>query len=178
LFCGMHSTNVIGILRNEFRFESVSWSAATGAISGNGDWDIVYGGYVHCGKSKGARPLDFDMATGLNKRLSDAGWSNLKPHQIWFPCMGCITPTVTKIASAGSNVKLTHPLVTFCPKTPIDLRQRWMMAMPSCGYLSTTATTSICMPAPELRTSTARRRSQICPMAQTHSDTMFLVFLV
>jgi hypothetical protein len=33
------------------------------------------------------------------------------------------------------------------------------------------------MPAPELRTSTATRRSQICPMAQTRSDTMFLVFL-
>eukprot|EP00977_Amphora_coffeiformis_P018305 scaffold6378_cov176-Amphora_coffeaeformis.AAC.16 len=65
------------ILKDEFGFEQVD-------ANEDDDWDMIFGGYPHCG-SKG---WDWNMETGLNKRLLDGGFQ-LKPHQVWFPCMGC-----------------------------------------------------------------------------------------
>lgn len=82
MICGpQHSNNVIEMIKKEFGFHEVPWTSD--------EWDIVYGAYPHCGKTNGKPPLDWEMKTGLNKRLTDEGWGNLKPHQIWFPCMGC-----------------------------------------------------------------------------------------
>eukprot|EP00957_Ditylum_brightwellii_P010885 824871-Ditylum_brightwellii.AAC.1 len=70
MFCGpQHSQRVLNILRNDFKFQEVASNAM--------DWDIIYGGYPHCGSS----PFDWEMKTGLNKRLNEQGWSNLQPHQ-------------------------------------------------------------------------------------------------
>jgi len=81
MICGHHNKNVISVLKDDFNFTEVCWNSG-------GDWDIVYGGYPHCGKQDtGYR--DWKMEFGLNKRLTEEGWSNLKPHQVWFPCMGC-----------------------------------------------------------------------------------------
>ena len=83
MWCGpQHSRNVMTIIENDFQYTPVPWSA-------HPDWDLIYGGYPHCGVTKGQPPFDWEMKTGLNKILNDTGWSNLKPHQIWFPCMGC-----------------------------------------------------------------------------------------
>lgn len=68
----------IKILQEEFGFVSVDATKTD-------DWDIIFGGYPHCG----SKDWDFEMKTGLNQQLNERGWSNLKPHQVWYPCMGC-----------------------------------------------------------------------------------------
>ena len=75
IICGRHIVEPIKILKNELHFEEVPWSAT--------DWDLIYGGYMHCQPKKNGKP-DYHMDAGLNKRLNDQGWSNLKPHQVWY----------------------------------------------------------------------------------------------
>ena len=78
IFCGAHhSPIVIDILKREFQYEQVPQDSD--------DWDIIYGGYPHCG----SKPFDWEMKTGLNQRLNEQGWSNLQQHQVYEPCMGC-----------------------------------------------------------------------------------------
>ena len=50
------------------------------------DWDLIYGGYPHCGDWQ---IMDWDMQTGLNRRMAERGWQSLRPSQVWHPCMGC-----------------------------------------------------------------------------------------
>ena len=79
VFCGPHySSNIVNMLKLVFGF------SATHEKDPN--WDIQYGAYPHCGR---AGYKDWDMETGFNKVVGDKGWPNLKPWQVWFPCMGC-----------------------------------------------------------------------------------------
>lgn len=66
------------MLINDFGFNEVNASKVD-------DWDMMFGGYPHCG----SKPWDWHMKTGLNAELKAKGWNTLKPHQVWFPCMGC-----------------------------------------------------------------------------------------
>ena len=82
IFCGQrHSATPMNMLLSEFKFSKLPRDSP--------DWDLIYGGYPHCGITDGLPPVDWAMKTGLNKHLNEQGWSNLKPHQVWFPCMGC-----------------------------------------------------------------------------------------
>eukprot|EP00977_Amphora_coffeiformis_P028835 scaffold37433_cov199-Amphora_coffeaeformis.AAC.1 len=80
--CGArHSFFIQSLIQQKFHLTEVSRNSE--------DWDLIYGGYPHCGQTDGLAPLDWEMKTGLNQRINEKGWENLKPHQIWFPCMGC-----------------------------------------------------------------------------------------
>ena len=81
MICGHHSVNPINILTKEFKLNEVPWTAP--------EWDVVYGGYMHCQPRLPNGNPSYNLDGGLNKRLNDEGWANLKPHQMWFPCMGC-----------------------------------------------------------------------------------------
>ena len=69
----------MNILKNEF-----GYSEEVDPIAGD-QWDLIFGGYPHCGEKRN----DWKMETGLNKLLTEQGWDKLRPHQVWFPCMGC-----------------------------------------------------------------------------------------
>ena len=69
------------ILQNEFGFDLVD-------AREDNEWDVIYGGYPWCGEN-GDLETDYKMESGLNKQLLNAGFENLKPHQVYFPCMGC-----------------------------------------------------------------------------------------
>lgn len=66
------------IMRDEFGFDRVNATAGE-------EWDVVFGGYPNCGSVK----RDYQMQTGLNQKLLKQGFDSLKPHQVYFPCMGC-----------------------------------------------------------------------------------------
>lgn len=70
----------IKILHDEFGFTKQVDASQTD------DFDIIFGGYPHCG----SKDWDFEMKTGLNDYLRNKkGFQNLQPHQVWYPCMGC-----------------------------------------------------------------------------------------
>ena len=46
------------------------------------DWDLIYGGYQHCG----TKSHEWDMKTGLIPKIK---FATMKPYQQWFNCMGC-----------------------------------------------------------------------------------------
>ena len=73
-----HNYRPAQMLINDFGFEKVDASKID-------DCDMIFGGYPHCG----SKPWDWNMKTGLNAELKAKGWNTLKPHQVWFPCMGC-----------------------------------------------------------------------------------------
>lgn len=101
-FCYSRVHGLIGtkLLLEEFNFQPVD-------ATGDEEWDLIYGGYPHCGKHstdlftwnenefhmvmQRPRPQDWDweMQSGLNRKLTERGWANLKPHQAYHPCMGC-----------------------------------------------------------------------------------------
>ena len=68
------------LLEDEFGFQSVD------ATKENTSWDLIFGGYLYCGIRA---QDDVFMRNGLNRQLNEQGWENLKPNQVWFPCMGC-----------------------------------------------------------------------------------------
>ena len=71
------------ILSNEFGYNNTVDATKTD------DWDLIFGGYPHCGKTQKNKTWDWKMERGLNHHLNEKGWDTLKPHQVWFPCMGC-----------------------------------------------------------------------------------------
>jgi hypothetical protein len=73
-----HNYRPAEMLKTEFGFEVVDATKTN-------DWDMIFGGYPHCGKNRKSDP---DMKTGLNRKLAKDGWRFLS-HQIYFPCMGC-----------------------------------------------------------------------------------------
>ena len=85
-WCGAyHSSNAVHMLKKEFGFSNDVDPMKSDK------WDLIYGGYPHCGNGNGADPPDWNMKERLNKHLTERGWDNLKPWQVWFPCMGCRT---------------------------------------------------------------------------------------
>ena len=86
-----HNGRPAEILKKEFGYD-VSVDATK-----DDDWDLVFGGYPHYGEPPNARSRrkrkgklwDWTMEGYLNKHLADKGWDKLRPHQVWFPCMGC-----------------------------------------------------------------------------------------
>ena len=79
----------------------------------NDQWDLIFGGYPHCGDKK----FDWKMETGVNKYLSKQGWDELAPHQIWFPCMGCKGSYCNK-KDLCLLMKMIDP--TYCYSLPDD----------------------------------------------------------
>jgi hypothetical protein len=89
-WCGAyHSPNAVRMLKTEFGFRSVDPLKTE-------EWDLIYGGYPHCGDGNGADPPDWERKEKLNKHLNEKGWHKLKPWQVWFPCMGCRTTYCNK----------------------------------------------------------------------------------
>jgi hypothetical protein len=79
-----HMGRPMEILQTEFGFNT------TVEAQLDPEWDIIFGGYPHCGsENKRDKDFDWDMRRGLNAHLNKQGWDTLKPHQVWFPCMGC-----------------------------------------------------------------------------------------
>ncbi len=75
------------ILKDEFGYNT------TVDATKDEDWDLIFGGYPHCGNPPRTPPKnktwDWKMEHYLNQHLNEKGWDTLKPHQVWFPCMGC-----------------------------------------------------------------------------------------
>jgi Tubulin-tyrosine ligase family len=76
------------ILEDELGYEPID------AKNESQSWDLIFGGYLYCGD-----PFfnDITMQTGLNLILQNYGWKNLKPNQVWFPCMGCRESYCSKV---------------------------------------------------------------------------------
>ena len=78
-YCGRHFNKLIaGVLENEFQGAETSNGASSRK---DPDWDLVYGGYQHCG-TKGH---EWDHKTGL---VPATNFNALQRYQVWFPCMG------------------------------------------------------------------------------------------
>ena len=75
-FCGKgYNKPVEKILQEEFNYMTTNANV-------DDDWDLIYGGYQHCG----TKSHEWDMKTGLIPKIT---FSALKPYQQWFNCMGC-----------------------------------------------------------------------------------------
>ena len=99
--------NEIGtrLLLTEFKYQGVDVTDVM-----HNDWDLIYGGYPHCGLERGATVVgktlptrdryhfkDWKMETGLNNFLLKQDiFHKLQEHQVYFPCMGCSTSYCNK----------------------------------------------------------------------------------
>ena len=118
-FCGRHYHHIMPLITKEYNFKDIGSTVDTG-------WDLLYGGYPHCGTKK----LDWGMETGLN---ANTNWSNLQKNQVVHPCIGCLS---TYCGRRGL-CRILNQLDQSChlyPEHPINLRgQRWVFKEDTVG---------------------------------------------